>query len=81
MNNHGTSESRFYVGIPFENEKNREWNGRQKKSIIVLGTKSHYFFFIKMKPFFLKVWLMSCGVPDIRCRETSGVFGILKTTV
>lgn len=43
MNNHGTSESRFYVGIPFENEKNREWNGRQKKSIIVLGTKSHYF--------------------------------------
>ena len=47
MNNHGTSESRFYVGIPFENEKNREWNGRQKKSIIVLGTKSHYFFFHK----------------------------------
>lgn len=36
MNNHGTSESRFYVGIPFENEKNREWNGRQKKVLLFL---------------------------------------------
>ena len=36
MNNHGTSEPRFYEEIRFENEKNREWNGRQKKVLLFL---------------------------------------------